>query len=522
MNFIGLKLIEVGGLEKQSRRVFEWQRSGNFVNDIVDVVERTGGRLSIDSFVGIASDALTISSDAEEVYVPGIGTGRDWEERRFRFFLEMELEPLTRYNKKRTRALIQGYTDHADLSHRDTVDPKMKMYINNVTTVQDFSDGARGTVTRVVDVSQTLLGDMSRGEDFLLRPSDVFARIENKEDAIADEMELDCMVDTRSSFHTGTQLNDRRSNASSNYLHKLVSSDLDAAANIDTRDMGIIQDNRDTLAYETAGGNIQTIRTNKFLRALSDSNRNFKFANNFHYADLADFSTGLRELDHLTDIIIPDGYGEFESQSWDGATAEVKAAAQICHLIPIIMIDCFMDSITFEVDNTDCRGDSADLIIEDFTSMLGENVRNREHLRAFETRVKREVFDQISNNGHMSVDMSVDSEMCGITIIEISIDGDSFERYVFPSFADGLLSPVVTNDAENAEDMAEGYIEVRKHVDEVVGRQRDISLSTDVGSAVRERDRRTPRSERRRSNDALLDDDILGNGSFKLANLDEL
>lgn len=522
MNFISLKLIEVGGLEKQSRRVFEWQRSGNFVNDIVDVVERTGGRLSVDSFVGIASDALTISTDVEDVYVPGIGNDRDWEERRFRFFLEMELEPMTRYNKKRTRALIQGYTDHSDLSHNDKVDPKMKMYINNVTTVQDFSDGARGTITRVVDVSQTLLGDMSRGEDFLLRPSDVFARIENKEDSIADDLELDVMVDTRSSFHSGTQLNDRRSNASSNYLHKLVTSDLDAAANIETRDMGIIQDNRDTLAYETAGGNIQTVRSNKFLRALADKNRNFKFSNYFTYADLAEFAGSIKSLDRDTDIILPDGFGEFESEHWDGATAEVKAAAQVCHLIPIIMIDCFMDSVTFTIDNTDCRGDQADMVIEDMTSMLGENVRSRDHIRAFETRVKREVFSQITNNGHMRVDMDVDSEMCGITIIEISIDGDPYDRYVFPSFADGLLSPVVTNDGENAEDMADGYIEVRKHVDEVIGRHQDISLSTDVRSAVRDRDRRSPRSERRRSNDALLDDDILGGGNFKLSNLDDL
>ena len=522
MNFLNLKLIEVGGLEDQSRRVFEWQRSGNFVNDIVDVVERTNGRLTLDSFVGIASEALTISTDVEDVYVPGIGKGRDWEERRFRFFLEMELEPMTRYNKKRTRALIQGYTDHSDLSHGEKVDPRMKMYINNVTTVQDFDNGARGTVTRVVDVSQTLLGDMSKGEDFLLRPSDVFARIENKEDAIADEMELDSVVDTRSSFHTGTQLNDRRSNSSSNYLHKLVSSDLDAAANIDTRDMGIINDTRDTLAYETSGGNIQTVRSNKFLRALADNNRNFKFSNYFTYQDLAEFAGGMRGLDRDTDIVLPDGFGEFESERWDGASAEVKAAAQVCHLIPIIMIDCFMDTISFTIDNTDCRGDQSDMIIEDMTSMLGANVQGREHIRAFETRIKREVFAQISNNGHMCVDIEVDSEMCGVTIINISIDGDSTDRYVFPSFADGLLSPVVTNDIDNADDMAEGYIEVRKHVDEVVGRQRDISLSTDVSGAVRDRDRRSNRSERSRSNHALLDDDILGGGNFKLSHLDDL
>ncbi len=522
MNFISLKLIEVGGLEKQSRRVFEWQRSGSFVNDIVDVVERSNGRLSIDSFVGVASEALSISSDVEEVYVPGIGSGRDWEERRFRFFLEMEIEPMTRYNSKRTRALIQGYTDHSELSHRDTVDPNMKMYINNVTTVQDIDNGARGITTRVIDVSQTLLGDMTRGEDFLLRPSDVFARIENKEDAIGDEMELDVMVDTRSSFHSGTQLNDRRSNASSTYLHKLVTADLDAAANIDTRDTGIIQDNRDTLAFETAGGNIQTVRSNKFLRALADRDRNFKFSNRFSYSDLAEFAGGNRMLDRNTEVIIPDGFGEFESEGWGGATAEVKAAAQVCHLIPIIMIDCFMDSVDFTISNKNSRGDDSELAIADLTSMLGENVRDRNLVRAFETRVKREVFSQITNNGHMCVTMDVTSEMCGITIIEISIDGDPYERYVFPSFADGLLSPVVTNDGENAEDMADGYMEVRREVDAVLGRQRDISLSTDVHSAVRERDRRSSRSERRRSNDSLLDDDILGGGNFKLSNLDDL
>jgi len=537
MKLIDLLLIEVGGLEKQVRRTFEWQRDGQFVNDITDVVERTGGNFSIDSFVGVSADALTLSTDTEDIYIPGIDSDGGMGERRFRFFLQIELEPMTTFNRKRTRAIVQGYTNHADLSHGNNIDPKMWMYLNNVTTVQDFQDGARGTVTRIIDTSQTILADLRRSvrgeEDKLIRPSDIFARIENREDLLGDDI-LDDSIDTRSSFYSGIQLNDRRTNGAGNYLHKLITSDLEAKANLNTRDTGIIDDNRDTLAYETAGGSMQTTRSNRFLRALADTDRNFKFNNRFAFKDIASFcDMGMRELDDKTTVALNDDFSEFESDVWTGASAEVKAAASICHIIPIVMLDCFIDTISFTISNQQSRGSDSNIIIEDMTSMLGKGLQNRDLIRGFETRIKREVFNPISNHGHQVVDVSIDAEVCGITIIEITIDGD-YGRYVFTSFADSMLAPIVTNNVTKTDSLADGYMEVRKCVDNTVRDMFDtkstISLSTDVNAARRSTSTRTSRSgrnersraERPRSNMSLLDDDILGSNKFTKLSLEDI
>ncbi len=514
-----LACIEVGGLEKQIRKPFRWENDGDFIEDVIDAVERSCGNIGRDTFVGVGADSLTFGSGYEDVNIQGIGN--DWDEKRFRFVMDVELTAMSKYSKVGTRAIVQGYTEHADATHRGRLDPKMRMYINNICTVQDIQDGARGTTTRVIDISQTLLGDIQAGNvEILIRPSDIFSTIDCIEDSLDEDMSE--MVDTRSTFHRGVQLSKRSTSMASNYLKDLVEADLSASDNLVSHDPNLINDTRDSLAREVAGGSIQSYRSNAFLKALQSNNRNFKGNNWFTIRDVADLlDVTVNHIDDMIDVYQPDI--DLESDVWTGGSAEVKASFEICHSIPIIMADCYIDSIELTSDNLDSRNGEPCTGIQDLTSMLGENVRDRRHINKFIDRFNREVFRRISNNGQQLVDLEISSEICGLTTIKISIDDEHSYRYVFASFADGMLSPNVTNDSEVSLDLANGYIDLRREIDEVVQRtQPEISLSTDVRGAKRNRDRGSRgRVDRPRNNLSLLDDDLLG-GKFELKGMDEL
>lgn len=507
MRVLKLTLIEVKSLQEQGRRSFEWQPDGNFVNDVTEIVLSNKLRPSMDSFLPISSEALSISSSVDDVTVPGILN--DWDEARFRFILEVEIEAISRHTSRGIRAIVRGYTDHADLTHNDLVDPDTKMYINSVVTVQDINNGPRGMLTRTIDSSQTVLADF-RDNSFMIRPSDVFARIENERELSSEDIDLDELVDTRSSFHGGVMINKRQHNTSSNYIHTLVTSDIEAKRNLDTRATSLIDDNLDTLAYETAGGTANTYRSNRFLRALADDkNIDYRRKNYFTYADLEEFNDdGAAALDHVTVVYHPEDYGIYESESLFGASAEVKSAAQICHAIPAIMDDCNFDTIVFEMTNESPRRRGTHFALIDCTSTLGEHYQPTSEIHAFETRFKREVFELITNHDHMAVTIEVDAEIAGVIMVTINIDGPDVVKFTFAAFADALISPNVSNNSRSADGLANGYLSIRQNIQEVMDRHQKIDLSTDILSASRSRHGRESVSKPR-SNQSLLDDSIL-------------
>jgi len=231
----------------------------------------------------------------------------------------------------------------------------------------------------------------------------------------------------------------------------------------------------------------------------------------------------MKILDELTKVyLMKSNNCSYESESWTGASAETLASYQVCHAIPVIMLDCLMDSITFEVSNVRGIGGRPEFMITDFTSYVGENISDHGILRAFETRIIHEVFKLISNDNYMTVDLQVEADIGGVTVVNIAIDADPVTRYVFPTFADALTSPIVTSDKERGNELAEGYLEIRKTVDEIIDRNSVIDTTTSLTDLRRSNTQRSRQPSAPRGLHSLLDDDVLNNGNFKLKGLDEL
>lgn len=502
MEITKVSLVEVGDMEETYRRPYQWSADGDLINDIVDTVERGNGRLAPSLFVDVAGRALTVSNEVEEAILPGMEGRNAWRKSRFRFIIEVLLEGESRHNSVTQRAIVSGYTDRAEISMSNHIDPDTRFHINSVVTLQDIRERGGRKRTMVIDSSQTILGrygDHEDDTDFLIRPSDLFSTIEVKNDPLSDGNET---VDTNTTCHLGTQLTKRGENTSSRYLSTLINTDVEAKAQLNSEHMLNHDETRDVIATDMLSDNI--LRNNKFLKALSSYHRKFHKENFITYDDIAHFShRGMASLDENTDVVLMRNNNiSYESEHWSGATADTVAAYQICHAIPVIMIDCLFSSIRFTISNVNSRlDDGPEFHLDEATSFAGKDFYDRSVIRAFQSRIIREVFKPISNNGHMLVDLEVESDVGGVTRVFITI-GDSGEiPYVFPTFADAMLSPVVTNDKNVGSELADTFIDIRKEVDLAVDRFNGVDTTTSFQSALDTRSR----NNRERSLSGLLD-----------------
>lgn len=513
MRLTKLELIEVGDLEEQYRRPFEFNTDGDILQKIEGLVRSNAGRLSSDLFISTASDALRLSSDVEEVGIGGRSGRRAWKENRYRFIAHVDLENYNRGDRVATRAIVIGYTDRADLSHNDTVADDLEMYVNSIAIVRDVERrdkrGRVYTQTKLVDSQQALLGDLdfdAGNVEYMMRPFDLF----NTVDSHRDTGRSDDSIDFRCLFQYGVELTDRNTNSSNRYLSRVVQADRQGAMNMETYSNDILDQSREVEAADILRP--QRVDSNLFLKALA-SRTGYGDNNFFEYRDLVPFTDrrNLKDLDAVTYVWpMARNRFSFESEEWHGASPETMAAMQVCHAVPIIMLNCLFSAVEFTVSNRHGYDNRVEFILNDMASYVGPDFNDRRVLDLFENRIVEEVFNPISLNGYMDVEIKVSSEVGGMTRIELEIDDGPMVPYVFPSFADAMISPVITRDKNLLDDNADSYIELRKTVDDAID---DLTGEGVIDTTSRIRNGRVEENSRPRNRGLDLIDIDLPNTS---------
>lgn len=466
-----ITLIEVGDMEEQFRKPYNVSADGEILKTIESLIVENGGSISNDLFISAASSAFRLSSESEEVGIAGQRGQRAWRERRYRFIANVTLENYTRERHVASRAIVIGYTDRVDLSHNNTVADDLRLYVNTVAVVRDIQVNDNGRIrvkSKLVSSQQTLLGDLdlNRGNvDYLMRPFDIFNTIDTHKEVGRDGDH----IDLRSTFQYGVVLNGRHANDSNRYLSSVVQADRQGLTNVETYSNDIMEQSRDTEAADIVRPT--RLQSNLFLKAIA-SRSDYAENNYFEYQDLAELTEGrsLKALDAVTRIapMVRNTFS-YESEQWYGASPETMAAIQICHAVPIIMLDCLFSYVDLTISNTHDRSNRTEILVHDMSSYIGDSFDDRRILEAFEGRIEREVFNPISSNGYFDVSLDITSEVGGLTRIMMSIDGGPETPYVFPTFADAMLTPMITRDKSVLDDNAEGYVKLRRIVDDTVG-----------------------------------------------------
>lgn len=515
-----LKLIEMRGSPEPVRRNFAWATDGDFVNHIEAMARET--QCSFNSvLLDKSNEIIGFAADKHEEVNPYLL--EDWDEKRFLFVMDIQLEEATKFSSVEKRAIIQGYTDRAETVRSGgnvLVEPETTFVINSITTVKDvFKNGK--TQSYVIDLDQTILGEIGNAfsddnGDMLIRSSDMFAYLDLQEDELlqAEVDDSTKYIDERTSFLSGARISKRAESTASTWLSNIINNDI-RANSLRGDDEELDYSNRNDIAWSSSdGASYLDLSKNTFLRALrhymSDSNNpNFEGIS-FDYEDIARLCgmniTGVHSLDSVTDITeIDEMY--WETEDWGSANAEELAAQKICHIIPHIVFSKQCDSISFVADNTRGMTMEPNIFIEDLFSYLGDSVRNHSVIRAVTDMIRTQVFEPISMNNELLVRMEVDCTVSAMTTVHIQIEDGEMVPYTFPSFADASAAPTVTRDTDIITDLVEGYSNVRSVVDSV---NESISLDTSMDNARKARSRRNRKPiNNKRDLSSLIDEDDL-------------
>lgn len=498
MHIASLRMLQIDNARAQYRRPYCLE-ANNEMLDRLDHDIRSSDRVTVRPSIVADAVAVGLQLDSQGELV---GIDGEWDTARFRFVLEVVIDE-PHANMPGQRIVVCGYTDKFDVSHNNEVSDNTVMYVNSIINIRDtISSDRRGyntIISKVFNNYHLLLGDYdnphaTRGRyraDHSMRPNDVYSTIERIRELGIDEDDLD----TRTVFAEGIKGSKRSNSQRTRWMSTMIDKDREGAASTamygDSDD--IFSSARNTYASEHARE--PKYVNDEFIRAVARGRGMGQFAEDrsFEYRDLIALCgkrATFRDLDDLTDITTMNDSRADESEQWRGASKNVIIATSVCHEIPAIMADCLMSSITFNASNVD--GDAEVVIIPNSTHMLISGDFGNAPADAFAARFILEVFNIISHNDRLEVEMEVDCEVGGMTTVELKLNGGSWERYSFPSFADANLTPSMTNRGSVLTNLAEKYERIRT---DIVDRLLMDDPSMEVGPERTERSSR-PRDDR--------------------------
>ena len=177
------KLIFIGvpDMEQQYRRPFELSASGQLMDELENALEHSGvSAIRPTSLTDVIATGMRFSgTNMDKADING-----GWNRHRYRFILELEIDPPSRRGSPGYRVVVTGYTESSDCSLRnDDIPEDMRMFINGVIGIRDtiVMDRGRETIESEIQKPYQILRGSCRNETspyflccyFLTRNTDI-------------------------------------------------------------------------------------------------------------------------------------------------------------------------------------------------------------------------------------------------------------------------------------------------------------------------------------------------------------
>jgi hypothetical protein len=143
-----------------------------------------------------------------------------------------------------------------------------------------------------------------------------------------------------------------------------------------------------------------------------------------------------------------------QSQNWNGADYTSIGASLLAQTIPSIMMDTFFRQVSFAVTNGNGPNEYLFEIHPGATASIIKGIDMRPYVMELERRIKVDVLNNITRGNQLPFRISMISDLAGESVIDISIGAEQPERFVAPTFADSLFSPVITRNHQLSGEIA--------------------------------------------------------------------
>lgn len=474
--------VQTGTYQEQWARPFKSAVNDHVIRGLVDAT-RGGLNLGAASVQEIACDVITPQAQVEGQ----VNIAHGFRSRRFRCLLTVcESHPFLQGTT--TRRVFYGYSDHCDAS-MNYLDPNMRIYLNSETII---AEAIRNTVNgpqrqaSIVASNQIISpmeptninqgnGLFARASSFLIRPEDNFNLMQTN--LVAQNLNasgmfpglVDTSYDHRSMVGEGGQFkySMRRDTSPTRYLSNSLAAYQHAVK--ESKDSIINQEdfNSDSQSKEVIYGEASAacrnhnIHSNTFLQLLND-NSSFMEAGYITFGELCRLFPEMTNQHgrDVTQFAMDDGRSirkvsmAEDSQVWSGADYTSIGASLLAQAIPSIMMDTFFRSFSFAVTNGQGKNNYVFEPHPDACKAIVNGIDMMPYILEFQRRLSVDVLNNITRGNELPFKISMYSDLVGDSIIDICIGNNHIERFVAPTFADSLFSPVITRDREAAGNIA--------------------------------------------------------------------
>ena len=400
-----------------------------------------GGRnMQATALAGVAGSILRpVAQSQGLVTVPN-----GWETPRLRFILEIQHQDFAGGQRLQ---YLTGYTDHIGLSHAGSLDPQLRLYINNsisTNTISYATPTGRVSQQQITDASQVLQGSYTPSFSnvaqtaHLMRPMDMFK-------SISAQSVMGDVTDLRSTFAGENLKMSRRTNSAPIYYlsrvmqaHQAVVSDSDSDA-----EYGAMMNRAAGMVKETLVASDPFFAQAKRQTSLSEGT-------SLTFGELCDMYPEAR---HPSITMVLNGsevsnvanHQRGSTAYWNGNDNETVFATILSHSVPAIMMDTMLMKVGFLATNQTIGGHFEIKIGGANSFARGLNLDPYVH--SFVTRLQTEILADLVQNARIPVRIQAEFDLLGETKLTIGVGSNPLTTFTTPSFCDALFAPVLTNNS---------------------------------------------------------------------------
>lgn len=446
--------LETGTYDQQYLRPYQTHVDSNIALRMGEVISNNGGKdvLIPGDIAGLATSILSPQA------APGaaVAMPNGYGVKRFRFLIEVEF---LRGNTTTVKEIISGYTDTAGVSITGNRDQNMRMYFNNVFTVRTVTDPSGRVMSNVEETSQVLtsppiLGQVqSMGLDpfspngngmiYTQSPQDVM-------DMLSTES-LGSVINESVGFRINRVKKSNRGNTvPSMFLSKAISGIWQGHKTKDAGDNDYMQVfAHETNTYDHAKSIVREASITSdtvFSRIWLETS--YPKTSSVSYNELCSIMTG---LDQVAEFRISGGVQSRNvvqagmGASWQSSTSESVVATTVAQAIPSIMMQNFIHRIHFVATNISGQLVIGPVEATDVPLALFNVPNFQNYIQRFIDRAIIELFSPLSHNNQVQLTVRVNCNVLGDTLVSVTYAGGPTIDYFAPTFADHLISPVLTD-----------------------------------------------------------------------------
>jgi hypothetical protein len=442
------------GYKDSYTRSYNLNATQGTLNELENVLSRSNAGSN-----GTVSDALIakalpniMSISATPLGITQIANG--WGTQRLRFIMEVEsiTSGITMVN------YIQGYSEYHDPSISGHIDPRMKFYINSIASVIRMQDPISGMVIVKPHSNFNVITDHFNGTQYqevtdttlkLIRPTDVMTNISNIQTFGGDVGNIHNYTDNVAG---NVSVSDRANHNPIKHFTKTINSYINSK---NMSDVGY--DSNDVMTAASNNVSETNILTIPFIGSLHNLTGE-PSPSTFSMDIMSMLDPGIAEktimIDNANDVTpsVSTILDTTNTEDLFKPNIESVLASTIAHSVSGMLIDNLLSEIDFSTTNLGGENLTA---VSNARSFI-EGIDITSYVNKVITNVNYILMPEVSQNGLIGIEMFVHSDVLGETTISISVNATPHMVFRYPTFADSLYSPVISDEANKvmfADDM---------------------------------------------------------------------